>query len=78
MGPHEDLLTMLERRKLQWYGHGRVVGKDLRGVACCMGSGIVVLKYSAKQRLMCEIKQKKKIKRILFKNYDNYELSAEF
>ena len=21
IGPHEDLLTILERRKLQWYGH---------------------------------------------------------
>ena len=21
IGPHEDLLTMVERRKLQWYGH---------------------------------------------------------
>ena len=21
IGPHEDLLTILKRRKLQWYGH---------------------------------------------------------
>ena len=21
IGPHEDLLTIVERRKLQWYGH---------------------------------------------------------
>ena len=21
MGPHEDLLTIVKRRKLQWYGH---------------------------------------------------------
>ena len=21
IGPHEDLLTMVQRRKLQWYGH---------------------------------------------------------
>ena len=21
IGPHEDLLTMVKRRKLQWYGH---------------------------------------------------------
>ena len=36
--------------------HGRVsdvvVGEELCGVACCMGSGTVMLKYSAKQRLM--------------------------
>ena len=34
------------------------VGKELCGVACCMGSGIVTLKYSAIQRLMGEIKQR--------------------
>ena len=34
-----------------------VVGEELCGVACCMGSGIVVLKYSAIQCLMLEIKQ---------------------
>ena len=22
-GPHEDLLTIVKRRKLQWYGHAR-------------------------------------------------------
>ena len=22
IGPHEDLLTTVKRRKLQWYGHG--------------------------------------------------------
>ena len=32
------------------------VGKELCGVACCMGSGIVTLNYSAIQRLMGEIK----------------------
>ena len=44
--------------------HGRpgenlnvVVGKALCGMACCMGSGIVVLKYSAIQRLMPKLKQ---------------------
>ena len=42
-------------------GQGRildvVVGEELCGVACCLGSGIVVLKYSAIQRLKREIKQ---------------------
>ena len=23
IGPHEDLLTIVKRRKLQWYGHGQ-------------------------------------------------------
>ena len=32
-----------------------VVGEELYGVVCRMGSGIVVLKYSAIQRLMREI-----------------------
>ena len=36
-----------------------VVGEELCGVACCMGSGIVVWTYSAIQRLMLEIKQQK-------------------
>ena len=36
-----------------------VVGEELYGVVCRMGSGIVVLKYSAIQRLMPEIKEKK-------------------
>ena len=45
-------------------GQGRildvvVVGEELCGVACCMGSGIVVLKNSATQCLMPEIKQQK-------------------
>ena len=41
---------------------GVVVGKELCGVACYMGSGIVVLKYSAIQHLMLEIKQKKNVR----------------
>ena len=36
---------------------GIVVGEKLRGVACCMGSGTVVLQYNAMQRLMHQIKQ---------------------
>ena len=34
-----------------------VVGEELCGVACCMGSGIVMLQYSAIQHLMSEIQQ---------------------
>ena len=34
-----------------------VVGEELYGVVCRMGSGIVVLKYSAIQQLMLETKQ---------------------
>ena len=37
--------------------------------ACCMGSGVVVLEYSAIQRLMHEIKQKKKICPSFFEHY---------
>ena len=42
-----------------------VFGEELCGVACCMGSGIVVLKYSAIQRLRPEIKQQQQ-KRFYF------------
>ena len=59
-------------------GHGRpgenldvVVGEELCDMACCMGSGIVVLKYSAIQRLMPEIKQKKKMCVYIFEWYTN-------
>ena len=41
-------------------GQGRIldaaVGEEPRGVACCMGSGTVVLKHSAIQRWMHKIK----------------------
>ena len=37
-----------------------VVGEELFGVVCCMGSGIVALKCSAIQLLMLEIQQQKK------------------
>ena len=44
-------------------GQGRlldvVVGEELCGVDCCMGSGAVVLKYNTIQHLMPEIKQQK-------------------
>ena len=40
-----------------------VVGEELFGVVCCMGSGIVMLKYGAKQHLMSEMKQQKKEKK---------------
>ena len=47
-------------------GQGRildvVVGEDLCGIACSIGSGIVVLKYSAIQRMMLEIKQHKNVR----------------
>ena len=50
-------------------GHGRpgekldiVVGDEVCDEACCMGSGIVVLKYNAVQLLMPEIYIKKKEK----------------
>ena len=36
-----------------------VVGEELCGIACCMGSGIAALKDSALQRLMPERKQQK-------------------
>ena len=36
-----------------------VVEEELCGVAYCMGSGVVVLKYSVIRRLMCEIKRQK-------------------
>ena len=39
-----------------------VVSEELCGVAYCMGSGIVVLKYSAIQRMMLEIKQHKNVR----------------
>ena len=49
--------------------HGRleenldvVVGKALCGMACCIGSGIVVLKYNAIQRLMPKLKQQQQQK----------------
>ena len=38
-----------------------VVGEELCGVACCMGSRVVPLKYSAIQRLMPKTKNSKKI-----------------
>ena len=33
IGPHEDLLTVVERRKLQWYGH--VVGSSGLAKSSC-------------------------------------------
>ena len=36
-----------------------VVGEELCDVVCCMGSGVVVLKYSVIQLLMPEMKQQK-------------------
>lgn len=39
-----------------------VVGEELRGVACCIGSSTVVLKYNAMRRLMCEIPQPKNMR----------------
>ena len=41
-----------------------VVGEELCGVACCVGLGAFVLKYSAIQRLMPEIKQQKSLNSI--------------
>ena len=53
-------------------GQGRslvvVVGWEMRGVGCCVRSGVVVLNYSAIQRLMREIKQQSKTMRFLFLN----------
>ena len=61
--------------KLIW-GLGRpgenfnvVLSEELYGVMCCMGCGIVVLKYTAIQRLMSEIKQQKKICVSVFEQY---------
>ena len=49
---------------------GVVVGEKLFGLACCMGSGIVMMKYSAIQRLMREIRQQKsKQTKILHYNF---------
>ena len=39
-----------------------VVGEKLCGVACCMGSGIIVLKDSAIQRLMALNKTAKNVR----------------
>ena len=50
-----------------------VVGEELCGVACCMESGVVVLQYSALQRLMPEIKPQKKCFSI-FKQYKNLNI----
>ena len=36
IGPHEDLLTMVQRRKLQWYGH------------VCRSSGLVKTIFTVK------------------------------
>ena len=53
-------------KEVQWRILDLVVGEEPCGVASCMGSGIVVLKYSA-IRLMREIKKKtKKKKRVYF------------
>ena len=52
-------MSLLGLRSLDKEGQGIldvVVGV---GAACCMGSGIVVLKYSAIQRVMGEIKHTK-------------------
>ena len=52
---------------VQVWGQGRpgknlgvVVGEEMCGIVCCMGSGIVALKCSAIQLLMLEIQQQKK------------------
>ena len=50
-------------------GQGRifdvVVGEELGGVACCMGSGNVVLQCSATQCLTPEIKRGEKKKKVI-------------
>ena len=38
MGPHEDLLTIVKRRKLRWYGH----------VSCSSGLAKTVLQGTVK------------------------------
>ena len=38
-----------------------VVSEELCAVAWCVGSGVIVLKYNAIQRLIGEIKQKKSV-----------------
>ena len=43
-----------------------IVGGELCGVACCMGSGVVGLEYSAMQRLNREIKQQNNTKSVWF------------
>ena len=47
-------------------GQGRiyddVVGEELVGVVCCMGSGLIVLKFSAIQHLVRKIKPPKKLR----------------
>ena len=43
-----------------------VVGEEQCGVECCRGSGVVLLKYSAVQRLMPETKQQKEKKKMRF------------
>ena len=45
-----------------------VGGEELRGMAYCIESGFDVLKYSAKQRLMSEIKQQN-ISASIFEQY---------
>ena len=40
IGPHEDLLTIVKRRKLQWYGHvSRSSGLDKSILQCTMKGG---------------------------------------
>ena len=39
IGPHEDLLTMVKRRKLQWYGH----------VSCSSGLAKTILQGTVKR-----------------------------
>ena len=57
-------VCLLGLRSEDMEGQGRildvVVGEELCGVACCMGSGIVVLKYSAIQRFMAEMEKPNK------------------
>ena len=54
-------------------GQGRildvVVGEELCGVACCMGSGVFALKHSAIPRLVPEKKRKKKNETTTAKRY---------
>ena len=39
IGPHKDLLTIVKRRKLQWYGH----------VSCSSGQAKTILQYNARR-----------------------------
>ena len=61
VSPVRSKCVCLGLRFWTWKARGEffdvLVDEGLCGVACCMGSGIVVLKYSAIQQLMLETKQ---------------------